>query len=52
VMPDASYIALVTPEGSTAYSVSVHTKTDASFKVATGLAPGSSVIMSWRVEDN
>lgn len=52
VMPDASYVVLVTPESSTPYAVSVHTKTDASFKVATGLAPGTSVTLSWRVEDN
>jgi len=52
VMPDATYVALVTPEGATAYPVSVHTKTDASFKVATGLAPGTAVVMGWRLEDN
>jgi hypothetical protein len=52
VMPDASYVVLVTPESSTPYAVAVHTKTDASFKVATGLPPGTSVILSWRVEDN
>ena len=52
VMPDASYVALVTPETATPYPVSVHTKTDGSFKVATGLAPGTSVTINWRVEDN
>lgn len=56
-MPDATYSTNITVEGTTSYTVSVHTKTTTSFKVrffnpTTGAAVAStSVSCSYKIED-
>lgn len=48
--PDTNYRVLVTPEATTRYNVSYHTKTMGGFKVNCAAAAGVSVTISWNAK--
>lgn len=50
-MPDLTYSIILTPVSTTSYPVSAHTIGTVSFKVNTGLAPGTSVTIKYNLED-
>lgn len=49
--PDTNYRVLVTPEATTRYSVSYHTKDIGGFKVNCAAGAGVSVIISWNAKE-
>jgi len=50
-MPDATYLAVITPVASTRYATSIHTLGTAGMTINTGAGSGVSVTIQYKVED-